>query len=299
MKKLFLVIFIFVFFLLFAATIVLQIKWSGEKQAKMEVAALAQEVTLIHEMLAKRKQIQNDALALSDAEMNKIKEASDKIAALDAELELEMKSVEKEILETPILIAKLTVLPKFAELLYAMGHKMKANLFLTESIPLIKNVEDQEVRAAVYVTYAECALRCRDFELHEKCRAKAEALIEASPNLKWKGTMEKTLRDLTLLKDSIQSMPNTFMPAPIQEKAPELPFTPSQPKDEFADEKNEKLQENLKIETEEQAVPLTLDDAAVGNETPSEQKVPAPAEATPETPAQAPANTAETPVQAE
>ena len=195
MNKTFLHIFIGIFFLLSVGTMVMMYRSCSQYQLKQEVAVWTERIAGLHELMAERKTLQEQAVLAPDLEelesdsFASLDEIREKIQKIDEQIEQELAAVGEEVAKSGSLTAQLRVLPRVAELYCVMGDQTAALRLLYESEQLIPKVEDPQVRAGIYISYAESNLVCRDYTSYEECRKNAEELVAKDPDGKWQEEM--------------------------------------------------------------------------------------------------------------
>lgn len=206
MKKLFVNFLVLLIAFLILGSVFLGFQDRPQRRLKAEAGLLGEKVALLHEAVARRKALQVEVLNFSEKRPEQIEDVKNKIRLLDDELERVAVETEKSIFDAPSLLARLSVLPKFAELIYAMGRTEKANELLGKAEEQIQKIDDTEVRTSVYVCFAEANIHCRNFDGYERCRRAAEKLVEVSDDSKWQGEMKNTLLNLKMLEKEIRSV---------------------------------------------------------------------------------------------
>lgn len=258
MKKIFVNLLVLLVALLIIGSMFLAFQARSQNSLKAEAAILGEKVAFLHETIAKRKLLQENALKFPKNSLEQIRDIGRKIRALDEELVLAVTETEKDIFASPSLVARLSVLPKFAELLYVMDQKVKAEDFLTQGEEQIQKIEEIDVRTSIYVCFAEADLQCRNFDGYERCRKAAEELVETSDDSKWKGEMRNTIENLKMLEREMRAIrPKAWLP--ITE---DLLFGISMPRNNQKmpneETKSENIpQENFHVHPPE--IPLTLE----------------------------------------
>ena len=213
MNKTFLHIFIGIFFLLSVGTMVMMYRSCSQYQLKQEVAVWTERIAGLHELMAERKTLQEQAVLAPDLEelesdsFASLDEIREKIQKIDEQIEQELAAVGEEVAKSGSLTAQLRVLPRVAELYCVMGDQTAALRLLYESEQLIPKVEDPQVRAGIYISYAESNLVCRDYTSYEECRKNAEELVAKDPDGKWQKEMQIALENLTFLAEEWRQDP--------------------------------------------------------------------------------------------
>ncbi len=206
MKNFFVNFLVLLIVFLILGSIFLRFQVRSQYNLKAEAVLLEEKVALLHDVVARRKLFQEEALRLTENNREQIEDVKNKIQVLDEDLERIAAETEKNIQDSPSLIARLSVLPKYAELIYAMGRRDRAREILAESEEQIREIDDTKVRASVSICFAEAALHCRNYGGYESCRKVAEELVENSDDSKWKGEMKNTLANLKMLEEEIRSI---------------------------------------------------------------------------------------------
>ena len=233
MNKTFLHIFIGVFFLLSVGTMFMIYRSCAQYQLKQEVAVWTERIAVLHELMGERKVLQEQAVLVPDLEelesetLAPLNEIREKIQRVDEQIEQELAAVVEEVAKSGSLTAQLRVLPRIAELYYVKGDQTAALRLLYESEQLIPKVEDLQVRAGIYISYAESNLVCRDYTSYEECRKYAEELVAQDQDSKWRQEMETALKNLTFLANEWhQDPPQSLIFLEQEESIPseELPL---------------------------------------------------------------------------
>ncbi len=181
-----------------------------------ESQALTDKVREVYELIYLRKALRVKTLASADDDLAKRREEEKKVRELDLQVAEKLKSVKESIQKTPSELVRIGILPKFAELLYVTGNYQEARSYMNAGVVGLEELQscfEAKLWVNLYVSYAESALRCRDFTMYEQCLAKAEILMKGIDDTKFCGEKEKMFADLRqLLDESRRSPEQVFLP---------------------------------------------------------------------------------------
>ena len=226
MKKSLHSILVLIFFLLIAASLCLQFHSCAQKRLNAEMDLLSNRIAGIHELIGQQKALREEALS-GTGDLEKVQSVGKKIHEMDLRLEENLQSVGKAISESPSPVARLTVIPKYAELLYVTNHRIEAGECWSAGLKMLEPLKDPQIKASLYVGFAESALRCRDFEGYEKCKKLAEESAKLVNDTQWNAEMLKTFENLALLNAECQKTPRNFLPVLKESAESENPTAPS------------------------------------------------------------------------